>query len=199
MNRLRLSIVLTLAAPLSTFATTPPEARPDCQAALAAHQRSDMALDYEQFDQTEGSGFRALASLGCAVQAERLIVAYVGQHAQHASPLWWHAAQMAASAGDYPRASANARRSQAAAARPGDDPLMWDEYLQASIAFFDRDKTALRQHRDRIAATGLGFWGNRLNVNLLDTMLEEFDSGYDAIAADAMKKWEQPKADEKTR
>jgi hypothetical protein len=169
----------------------------DCAALLAEHERTDLDLSYEKFDQTEDSGFRVLAKQGCNAQAERLILAYRERHAEHASPLWWHAAQQAASAGDYARASAEARHSLEASP-PGDsDPLMWDDYVLASIAFFDRDKAGLQRHRDRIAATGLGFWGNRLNVNLLDTMLAEFDASYDTIGVDAMKKWKSAQAEGK--
>ncbi len=169
-------------------------ANADCAAMLAAHERDDLALSYDRFDQSEGSGFRALAMQRCFAQAERLILAYLPTHADHASALWWHAAQMAASAGDYPRASADARHARDTAPPRRGDPLMWDDYLQASIAFFDRDKLTLRLMRDRIAASGMGFQGNRLNVNLLDTMLDEFDADYDRIGADALHKWQRLQA-----
>lgn len=164
-------------------------AHADCAGMFAAHRTADMTLPYARFDQTEGSGFRVLATAGCYLEAEQLIVLYVKVHDEDNDALWWHAAQMAASAGDYSLATRHAKRS-IATPRPADaDPLLWNEYVLASMAFFERDKPGLQRYRDFIASNDHDFWGNRLNVNLLDTMLENFDLGYAQIGEKAMKRW----------
>ncbi len=53
--------------------------------------------------------------------------------------------------------------------------LMWDDYVLASIAFFERDRVSLQRHRDAIAANGRSRIGNRMNQNLLDTMPSNFE------------------------
>lgn len=162
----------------------------DCTSLFAAHQSADMALPYEAFDQSEGKGFRALAEAGCPAQAERLILLYLGANGgnRNDGTLWWHAAQMAASAGNYEQASQHAKKSLGESDK---GPLMWNDYVLASIAFFDRDKTRLQHHRDLIAAHGRDVWGNRLNLNLLDAMLEYFDLDYDTVAKKAMERWKE--------
>ncbi|MEK8032885.1 hypothetical protein AACH06_18855 [Ideonella sp. DXS29W] len=171
-------------------------AQADCQADLARHRQADMSLSYEQFDQTEDRGFRALAKAGCYAEAEQLIVQYMQANPRGQQSLRWHAAQMAASAGHYAQAAAHAHRMLAEAKAADDSPLMWNDYVLASIAFFERDKAGLQRHRDVIARKGQGFWGNRMNLNLLDTMLEHFDLGYAEIGEKAAAAWDAKPAAE---
>lgn len=163
-------------------------AHADCRADLARHQQSDLTLSYEQFDQADDRGFRALARAGCYAEAEQLVVQYIRANQRERSALWWHAAQMAASAGDYALASEHARRSLLADSG-SPSPLMWSDYVLATIAFFERDRATLKRHRDAIAEKGRDFWGNRMNQNLLDTMLANFDLGYAEIGALASAAW----------
>lgn len=164
-------------------------AHASCEAMLQRHLAADMALAEERFDQAENAGFRELAGAACYAEAERLVLAYLHAHGDRSNNLWWHAAQMAASAGRYAQAAEHARLAlDAAPAR--DDPLMWNDYVQASIAFFERDRAGLLRHRDLIAGKGLAFWGNRMNLNLLDVMLQDFDRPYAEIGEKAMKRWQ---------
>lgn len=167
----------------------PVHAAVDCQALLAQHRASDMSLSYEQFDQTEGQGLRALAGR-CEREAEQLVLRYIAAHPPGNSTLWWHAAQAAAGAGDYAAAAAHAQRALVDPAKLDGDPLRWNEYVQASIAYFQRDRAGLQHYRDLIAADSRGFWGNEMNVNLLDAMLAHFDEGYAVASAEAMKRWQ---------
>ena len=173
-------------------------AHADCAALFVVHQQTDMVLSYELFDQSEASGFRVLAQAGSYAEAERLILQYVQENGKDGSngALWWHAAQMSASAGNYAQAARHAKRSLSN--RPANGPLLWNEYVLASIAFFERDRPTLQRYRDVIAARGKDFWGNRMNLNLLDTMLEAFDLGYAEIGERAMQRWEA-RAEEKAR
>ena len=35
----------------------------------------------------------------------------------------------------------------------------------------------------------MALWANRMNLNMLDTMLENFDLSYDEIGAKAIQRW----------
>ena len=72
----------------------------DCDALYREHQASDLRLSYEQFDQTEGSGFRVLAAAGCPKQAADLIEAYVAHTGASEPSLRWHVAQLRSTTGE---------------------------------------------------------------------------------------------------
>ena len=164
-------------------------AHANCADLLERHVATDMALDEKRFDQGEATGFRVLAGAGCYAEAEQLILAYIRARGSRSTNVWWHAAQMAASAGRYGPAAQHARNALESAP-PKDDPLLWNDYVLASIAFFERDRIALQRHRDVIARQGMSFWGHRMNVNMLDTMLENFDLPYEEIGAKAFRRWQ---------
>ncbi|MFN9031584.1 MAG: hypothetical protein ACK54C_02870 [Betaproteobacteria bacterium] len=160
----------------------------NCDALLQRHLASDMALDQKRFDQGDSTGFRVLAQARCFAEAEQLILAYITTNNNQSSNLWWHAAQMAARGGRLVAASQHARR--ALDAEPAkDDPFLWNDYVLGSIAFFERDRAGLQRHRDVIAERGMALWANRMNLNMLDTMLENFDLSYDEIGAKAVQRW----------
>ena len=157
----------------------------DCAASFAKHYRSDLALSYEAFDQTEGSGFRVLAAQGCEREAADLIVEYIAANKAAQRSLRWHVAQLRATHGDVPRAIAYARSVLADAEDPAASPLRWNDYVLATIAFLERDKAALVRHRDNVAAGVDAHPGNALNLKLLDKLIARFGSSYaEATAAD---------------
>lgn len=150
----------------------------DCDAEYAAHQTSDMALSYEEFDQSEGRGFRALAGRGCYQQAADLIQDYI-QHTQAKQPsLRWHIAQLRASAGQYEAAVVYARRSLLAEEDFSDNPLRWNDYVLATIAFLEHDMEGLIEHRDAVAEGIAEAKGNEVNLRLLDALIQNFDQDY---------------------
>jgi hypothetical protein len=170
-----LSIVsLTVAAPISPShaATT------SCAELYARHVRDDLAFPYELFDQTENNGFRVLAKAGCDKEAADLIEAYIGANHAGDSSLRWHVAQLKASAGKTAEAI---RYAQSVLVEHEDDAknaLRWNDYVLATIAFLEHDMAALKMHRDRVASAGDGFFGNVLNLKLLDSLIEHFDRDY---------------------
>ena len=64
-------------AMLSGCGVAVPIAETECAAEFDRRIAADMALTYEAFDQTQGSGFRRLADLGCWKEAGDLIEAYI--------------------------------------------------------------------------------------------------------------------------
>ena len=109
-----------------------------------------MSLDQNAFDQDEHGGWRKVsARTGCETAAADLIADYRDAHHRSSSTtLWMHEAQMRASAGDYSRAKVLFGRSKHTM-----DGFGWNDYIDATVAFLDRDKTALRAARDRLAST----------------------------------------------
>jgi hypothetical protein len=166
------------------------QATADCAAQLSTHEHDDLQLPYVEFDQTEGHGFRQLADAKCFAEAGKLVEEYIERHQGGNDALWWHAAQMNASAGNYKTAAREARQSIRDGDRKG-SKLMWVAYVSASVAFFERDKDGLRRYRDMIAENGQAVWGNRINLNFLDVMLENFDKDYTAIGELAMARWRE--------
>ena len=144
----RVLAVLISCAPVVAFPALAQEATPDC-----SHDRERLlALDEQAFDQdlsNGGGGWRALDNRpGCTQVAADLIRDYRQRHDNHASILYWHEAQLRASLNDYPAAIALMRRShKPAEANSGG----WNEYVDASIAFLEKDRPALLDARERLS------------------------------------------------
>lgn len=153
----------------------------DCDALLARHREAALALSYELFDQTENSGMRVLAQAGCDAQAADLIEAYISRHGSSEASLTWHVAQLRASAGDYASAIRHARKVLRENEDYAVNPLRWNDYVLATIAFLERNRTALIRHRDRVAESTRvpeAYFGNQLNLKLLDALIRHFDRDY---------------------
>ena len=150
----------------------------DCAAIYAQHERDDLTLSYETFDQSEGKGFRVLAQEGCDKEAADLIEAYIRTTRASQSSLRWHIAQLRASAGDSAAAIRYARSVLVEGEDYARNPLRWNDYVLATIAFLEHDRAALILHRDRVARAGNAYFGNTLNLKLLDSLIEHFDRDY---------------------
>lgn len=109
-----------------------------------------LALDENQFDQDLSGGWRALASTpGCALVAADLLHDYREAHHKDSGILFWHEAQVRADAGQYPEAIALMKRAY----KPAEaDKAGWNLYVDATIAFLRRDRTALEQAKIKLAA-----------------------------------------------
>lgn len=109
-----------------------------------------LALDESHFDQDLSGGWRALASTpGCALVAADLLHDYREAHHKDSGILFWHEAQVRADAGQYPEAIALMQHSY----KPSDaDKAGWNLYVDATIAFLRRDRTALEQAKTKLAA-----------------------------------------------
>lgn len=174
----RHALVALALASLSTPAFAAEPAPPDCAAVYAEHLATDLALSYEQFDQTEGQGFRVLAGLGCAKEAADLIEAYLAKTGATQSSLRWHIAQLRATQGDRAEAVRYAKTCLREKEDFAANALRWNDYVRATIAFLERDREALVRHRDAVAAAKDDHFGNALNLKLLDALIRYFDHDY---------------------
>ena len=159
----------------------PPAAAPaqvDCTALLRAHLETDLVLSYEAFDQTEGQGFRVLAAHGCHREAADLIERYVAATGASERSLRWHAAQLRASSGETAAAIRHARSVLSESEDFAKQPLRWNAYVLATIAFLERDREALLRHRAAVAAAKDAHFGNALNLKLLDSLVKHYERDY---------------------
>lgn len=148
---------------------------PDCAALYEEHKNSDLTLSYKKFDQTMGSGFRVLAGAGCQKEAADLIEEYIDVNDAKQSSLRWHIAQLRAGHGDYAAAIEYAHTVLLEEEDFSERPLRWNDYVLASIAFWEKDKEALVTHRDRVEEGLEEHPGNELNLRLLDALIKHFD------------------------
>lgn len=123
----------------------------DAPPASCDHDRSGLlALDEDRFDQDFNGGWRALAAKpGCKLAAADLLRDYRQAHNNEAGILYWHEAQLRAMAGQSGAAIGLMEKSRQPAGR---DQGGWNAYVDASIAFLRKDRPALEQARQSLAA-----------------------------------------------
>ena len=171
---MRLSRLAALLVATASFGAHPA----DCPALLAQHLEADMTLAFDAFDQDDHQGWRALGDAGCEAEAATLIGAYAARQAHPNPVLAWHRAQMLAKAGQTNAAIEAARGTL----RPphGDDGsgFDWNDYANATIAFLQGDKPALRRHRDLLAAAAQASEFNQPNLRSADRLLRCFGQPY---------------------
>lgn len=173
---------LMLASVCAAISTTAPAAGTDCAALYQQHLASDMELSWRAFDQTEGSGFRVLASAGCYREAGDLIAAYLQAQERRNHSLHWHLAQMRAEEGENEAAIAAARRSLRSD-EAADAAFKWNDYVRAVIAFLAKDRVAFDRHVAVLAAHD-DDPGNAMNLGLLRKLEAGFGGSYrDALRA----------------
>lgn len=122
-----------------------------------AHDPAAMlALNVRTFDQDRTTGWRSLADReGCKAAAADLIAAYRDANAgslsqQEQRSLRWHEGQMRAAAGQTEAAISLFETTRRGGMGPYDRVM--DLYLDATLAFLRRDRTALEQARADLVA-----------------------------------------------
>lgn len=145
-------ITLLTSALLASCTTTTPQVV-NANAGCNYDKARLMALDEQHFDQDTsngGGGWRAVAAeSGCELAAADLIRDYREAHGSQSDILYWHEAQLRAFAGDYKQAILLMERSH----KPmNSDPGGWNPYVDATIAFLQKDRSALGEARARLAA-----------------------------------------------
>lgn len=148
MTRPALLLVLGCTLLASVVNAAPPK---DAPPASCDHDRSGLlALDEDRFDQDFNRGWRALAAKpGCKLAAADLLRDYRQAHDNEAGLLYWHEAQLRAMAGQSEAAIDLMEKSRQPAGR---DQAGWNAYVDASIAFLRKDRPALEQARQSLAA-----------------------------------------------
>jgi hypothetical protein len=116
---------------------------------LCAFDRAKMlALDERAFDQDLEGGWRTLGALeACWPVAADLIRDYRLARAPGSGILFWHEGQMRAFAGQSERAIPLFE----AAREPANDGFGWNLYVDATVAFLNRDKPGLLVARAALA------------------------------------------------
>ena len=107
-----------------------------------------LALDEHSFDQDMNGGWRAVARHEeCTEIAADLIREYRETRGSTSTILYWHEGQLRASAGSTDEAIRLFEKS-----RKANDPVGWNLYVDASIAFLKRDMPALLAARVALAS-----------------------------------------------
>jgi hypothetical protein len=60
---------------------------------------------------------------------------------------------------------------------PSNTPVLWNDYVSATLAFLNKDIEKLRHHRDRIA-NGPEWNGSKGNLDVVDGLIKCFDKPY---------------------
>ncbi|WP_057831483.1 hypothetical protein [Colwellia sp. TT2012] len=150
----------------------------DCESEYQKHLKNDINLSHDEFDQTENSGFRALGNKGCYKEAADLVELYIDKHNSKGLTIRWHVAQLRALSGDNKKAAENGRLSLADSEKPNKTLLRWNDYVLASIGFFEGKKDVLISHRNKVAIGKSEHFGNELNLKLLDKLIKHFGKSY---------------------
>lgn len=150
----------------------------ECESEFQKHLKNDINLNHDKFDQTENSGFRALGNKGCYKEAADLVELYINKHNSKGLTIRWHVAQLRALSGDNKEAAENGRLSLADSATSSKTPLRWNDYVLASIGFFEDNKDVLIRHRNMVAKGKDEHFGNELNLKMLDKLIKHFGKSY---------------------
>ena len=140
-----------------------------------------LSLSFDQFDQTEGSGFRFLLDQKRYVEAAELIEAYVRRHwrgltERERVSLHFHAGQLYGIAGNPGKAgphlkSAHYRNEPT----PDGHPPYWNAYVDATRAFIEGDRPGLIEARKRMGDLNEGFH------RLVDSFIAYFGEPYASL------------------
>jgi hypothetical protein len=169
----------TLVLPILTAALLAgPAHASSCAALFAETAPAALKLEYSEFDQTPGKGFRALAEKGCDKEAADLIEQYIEQNKAGQSSLRWHLAQTRALAGQKEDAIKHARASLWPEAAATGQSFKWNDYVLGTIAFLEGDKAKLIEHRDRVADYINMHKSNRGNLGVLNRLVANFGKPY---------------------
>ncbi|MEJ7805057.1 MAG: hypothetical protein WKG03_03930 [Telluria sp.] len=155
----------------------------DCQAELKNRLQNDLGLSYKAFDQTVGKGMRVLAHMGCSKEAADLILVYMQMNKDFTPSMTWHVAQQRAMQGEHVIAAQYGRMSLKETENFAVQPLRWNDYVLATIAFLERDLAKLKTHRNKVAEAKATFWGNEMNLKILDKLVNNFGKGYKEATA----------------
>lgn len=149
---------------------------------LPAYDDAELrSLSWQQFDETKGQYWHALLDAGRIAEAAHLIERYLALHpefsldaeATHATNLQFHAAQCHAFIGNK-----DAALKYITAARhrtPASDGLLWNDYLDGTVAFLNQDREALQAAFEKLA-TGPAI--NKDNAIVLARLLINFGKSY---------------------
>ncbi|MBX3709642.1 MAG: hypothetical protein KIT56_01715 [Gammaproteobacteria bacterium] len=151
----------------------------DCSVSLV-EEKKFLSMSYDAFDQTE-NGWRQYAKLGCYHEMGVLIDKYVVLNKTRLANwqtigVTWHAGQMYSFNNEYGIAKIRFEQS-INPNEPENTPILWNDYVYATIAFLNNDMLKLKLHRDRIA-NGPVFNGKKSNLDVVDNLIRYFRQPY---------------------
>ena len=133
------------------FASAPQAA--SAQTGCEHDREALLALPEQAFDQdltNGGGGWRSLAAKPeCGLVAAELLRDYRKKHDVQGGIMAWHEGQLRAGAGQYEHAEALFESARKPQGEP--DPIGWNHYIDASVAFLRGDRSALLAARERLA------------------------------------------------
>jgi len=186
------SLVLFLVA---VFAA-PAQAHDDCTVSSAKREAS-LALSFKQFDQQQGSGWRPLYASKCYMEAALLLKEYVKRHphtAQEQYMLPFHTGQLLALAGEHAEAIGWMEKGYSS---DKFDPINWNAFVDANVAFLKHDFQALLKQRALINQEppmadrpGVPKWavGKKMNLDVVDGFIACFEKPYDVAYGDECRR-----------
>lgn len=139
-----------------------------------------LSMTYENFDQAD-NGWRKYAKVGCYHEMAILIDKYLDQNKDTLNKwqtigVTWHAGQLYAFSNEYTIAKIRFTQS-IDPNEPANTPLLWNDYVNATIAFIDKDMAKLQLYRDKIA-NGPTINGKKANLNVVESLVNYFGQPY---------------------
>lgn len=192
-------LVLFLVAVFSARA----QANDDCTMSSAKREVL-LALPFKQFDQQQGNGWRPLYASKCYIEAASLLKEYVKRHpsvAQDQYMLPFHTGQLFALAGEHAEAI---RWMEKGYSNDNFDPINWNAFVNANVAFLKHDYKALLKQRNLINQEppmadrpGVPKWavGKKMNLDVVDGFIACFDMPYDVAYGDECRRRGEKLAD----
>lgn len=163
----------------------------ECDIILEDYRAEALQLDYQEFDQTQGSGFRWLAEQGCTSQAADLIEEYIEANNSTQRSLIWHVAQLRGESGNT-NAALQAARQSLDPMEASDALFRWNAHVRAYIAILEQDRDAFHQNLEELKASKDEHRGNGMNASMWENIEPYFDLGYaDALRAAYGKQTEE--------
>lgn len=151
-------------------------------------EKEYLELNFEQFDQNMDGGWRLHAKSGRYDQAAKLIEAYLDGRGDvtpgNKQMLHFHAGQMWAMGDQAEKAIGHFKKSTKSSKN---DFMHWNDYVEGTIAFLEKDIDKLRSARDRVSKAEVPVSFNK-NLVVLDMLLKAPKTSYREIFEALIKK-----------
>lgn len=154
----------------------------DCEALLQQHLKTDLTLAFAAFDQDDAGGWRDLDNQQCPQQAAQLIQRYLEAQPDSPAVVRWHLAQAQGAAGNTAQARATALTTLRPEPGPFPPGFRWNDYVLATVAFWDQDLPSFKHHAAQVAARTAADpvtrSMNAANAKILNKLLQCFGTPY---------------------
>lgn len=139
-----------------------------------------LSMSYDEFDQAD-NGWRQYAKLGCYHEIGILIDKYLELKNSKLADwqitgITWHAGQMYAFNNEYEIAKIRFEHA-INPHEPNDTPILWNDYVYATVAFLNDDLAKLKLYRNKIA-NGPTSNGKKTNLDVVDNLIQYFGQPY---------------------